>query len=211
MILLKLQRKLIFVVKLLNCRIGNFNEVPLPCTVHWKNHHFVIVYKITKKYVFVSDPQDGLLKYSLKNFANGWLTQTELVGVKTKSRGVCIVSEPTDKFTSDKNSFRNNAGVVDSLKFLASYMKYYKSSIIKVFMLMFVITLLSVLFSIITQNIIDVGIPTKDYDFITIMLIASLFLTFSSSFELVDKTAHNHSFCSKGLNCQCTRFYFKDV
>lgn len=157
------------------------NEVPLPCTVHWKNHHFVIVYKITKKYVFVSDPQDGLLKYSLKNFANGWLTQTELVGVKTKSRGVCIVSEPTDKFTSDKNSFRNNAGVVDSLKFLASYMKYYKSSIIKVFMLMFVITLLSVLFPIITQNIIDVGIPTKDYDFITIMLIASLFLTFSSS------------------------------
>lgn len=48
-------------------------------------------------------------------------------------------------------------------------------------MLMFVITLLSVLFPIITQNIIDVGIPTKDYDFITIMLIASLFLTFSSS------------------------------
>src|SRR6187549_3501574 len=40
------------------------HEVPLPCIAHWRQRHFVVVYKVTNKSVFVADPDFGLLKYS---------------------------------------------------------------------------------------------------------------------------------------------------
>ena len=62
------------------------NEMPLPCTVHWKGHHFVVVYKITSKYIYVSDPQTGLVKYTLREFAQGWLGHLEPVPGKNYKR-----------------------------------------------------------------------------------------------------------------------------
>lgn len=60
-------------------------------------------------------------------------------------------------------------------------MASYKGTIIKVMLLLLVVTALNMLFPIITQNIIDVGIPSKDYDFITVMLISGIILTVSLS------------------------------
>lgn len=157
------------------------NEVPLPCVVHWKNHHFIVVYKITSKKIFVSDPQCGLCKYSIKEFAEGWLTYKFGDGNKIKKRGVCIISEPTGDFFTRVSVPRQQQSVLDVLKFIWDYTKSSISSITKIFLLLLVITALNLLFPIITQNIIDIGIPSKDYDFITIMLIASLVLTVSKS------------------------------
>ena len=60
-------------------------------------------------------------------------------------------------------------------------MASYKGTIIKVMLLLLVVTALNMLFPIITQNIIDVGIPSKDYDFINVMLISGIILTVSLS------------------------------
>ena len=53
---------------------------PLPCIVHWYQRHFVVVYKIRKEHggwwVYVSDPAQGLLKYSEADFLKGWLSAT---------------------------------------------------------------------------------------------------------------------------------------
>lgn len=54
------------------------DEVPLPCIVHWKQHHFVVVYKIKKirneVVVFVADPAVGLLKYKKDEFLKCWIS-----------------------------------------------------------------------------------------------------------------------------------------
>ena len=47
-------------------------KVPLPCIVHWKNSHFVVVYRCSKNRVYVSDPAKGLLSYSHPEFEQGW-------------------------------------------------------------------------------------------------------------------------------------------
>ena len=39
------------------------NDVPLPCIVHWKQCHFVVLYKIRKGVFYVADPAHGLVKY----------------------------------------------------------------------------------------------------------------------------------------------------
>ena len=159
------------------------NEVPLPCVVHWRNHHFIVVYKITSKYIYASDPQNGLCRFSLRDFANGWLVYKYNDGNKTKKRGVCIVSEPTNDFLQDdaRNQNAGQQSVLNAFNFIWSYMTSYKGTIIKVMFLLIVVTALNMLFPIITQNIIDVGIPSKDYDFITVMLISGIILTVSLS------------------------------
>ena len=52
--------------------------VPLPCIVHWHQRHFIVVYKIKKQkgkwWIYVSDPAQGLLKYSETDFLKGFLS-----------------------------------------------------------------------------------------------------------------------------------------
>jgi len=74
------------------------DEVPLPCIVHWKQRHFVVVYKISNKRktslpvisrifsglknkrsdeqtkVYVADPAAGLLTYKRDEFLRCWIT-----------------------------------------------------------------------------------------------------------------------------------------
>lgn len=57
--------------------------VPLPCIVHWYQRHFIVVYKIRKQkgkwWVYVSDPANGLLKYTEADFLRGWRASTTKV------------------------------------------------------------------------------------------------------------------------------------
>ena len=57
-------------------------EAPLPCIVHWKQNHFVIVYKISKKKnkVYVADPAHGLVKYTIAEFLQGWISDKSSEG-----------------------------------------------------------------------------------------------------------------------------------
>ncbi|WP_347053577.1 cysteine peptidase family C39 domain-containing protein [Flavobacterium olei] len=48
------------------------NQIPLPCIAHWGNRHYVVVYKITSKYCYISDPLLGLVKYTKNDFFRKW-------------------------------------------------------------------------------------------------------------------------------------------
>ena len=39
-------------------------QVPLPCIAHWRQRHFLIVYKVEKEKVYVADPDHGLITYT---------------------------------------------------------------------------------------------------------------------------------------------------
>ena len=49
-------------------------EVPLPCIAHWKQIHFVVVYKIKGDTVYVADPAFGLVTYTKEEFLKGWIS-----------------------------------------------------------------------------------------------------------------------------------------
>ncbi|MEI7595912.1 MAG: cysteine peptidase family C39 domain-containing protein, partial [Bacteroidota bacterium] len=53
-------------------------EVPLPCIIHWKQNHFVVLYKIKNNKFYVSDPAHGLITYTQEEFLKYWIsTKTE--------------------------------------------------------------------------------------------------------------------------------------
>jgi ATP-binding cassette subfamily B protein len=53
------------------------NEVQLPCVAHWKQGHFIVVYKISKRWVYVADPSAGFVKYTHQEFAAGWINTNQ--------------------------------------------------------------------------------------------------------------------------------------
>lgn len=152
------------------------NEVPLPCVVHWRGHHYIVVYKITKAHVYVSDPAIGPIKYTLNEFAKGWLSHSNSNSKYTM--GICLVVEPTSLFKKE-NKQAQKTNYVEALNYVWRYIKPYKKNVKQILTILVVITLINALFPIITQSIIDVGVPTRDFNFITLMLVSTLTLGLS--------------------------------
>lgn len=149
------------------------HEVPLPCIVLWKGNHFAVVYKITEKHIYVSDPSVGLIRYNLTEFANGWLSPVS--GSKTK-RGICITIEKTPAFDDVKPDPQKNK-VADAIVWFWNYIKPEKMQVIKIIIAAAALTTLGVVFPFITQTIVDTGIPNRDYSLITVLLSSMIALT----------------------------------
>jgi ATP-binding cassette subfamily B protein len=142
-------------------------KIQLPCVLHWQYSHFVVLYKIRKDIFYVSDPQIGLVKYKRNEFEKLWRGRQE--------RGVVLVLEPSPQLyqQQDVKVSRNIYRYVD-------YIRPYKSFIIQVLIGMITGIAVSLVFPFITQSIVDIGIETKDFDFINVLLVATLVLTLSS-------------------------------
>lgn len=145
-------------------------KVPLPCIIHWKNSHFIVVYKTTGSKIFVSDPAKGLLSYSYSEFEKGWYKTGE-------DTGALLAIEPMADFmqrdledkTERKKTFENVLG----------YFKPYRKNFSTIFVVMIIATALQGLLPFISKAVIDVGIQTRDLDFINLVLIANIVIILS--------------------------------
>jgi ATP-binding cassette subfamily B protein len=145
------------------------HEVPLPAIIHWNDNHFVVVYHTTKKYVFVSDPSKGLIKYAHEEFKKGWYKKGEKMGV-------LLAVEPMADF---KQTAQQRRVHIKSFANILNYFVPYKRSFSLLFMIMFVVTLLQGVLPFISKAVIDVGIKTQDISFINMILIGNISILFS--------------------------------
>ena len=144
-------------------------KVTLPCIVHWNKSHFVVVYKIKKGFIYISNPSYGLIKFSKNVFLSHWIGNNATENTK---EGIALLLEVTPRFNklkwadSDKRSFL----------FLYQYLFKYKSLLAQLIIGLVVGSLLQLIFPFLTQSIVDLGIQNQDIDFIYIVLIAQLML-----------------------------------
>ena len=157
-------------------------EAPLPCIVHWKQNHFVVVYKIQctmnnvqctkgdvpKGTVYVADPAQGLVKFTVQEFLSGWLS-TKSEG---QDEGVALLLEPTPDFYAAEDEKQDKT----KLRFVLQYLKPYKKLIVQLFLGMLLGTLLQLIFPFLTQSIVDYGIGNNNLNFVVVILIAQLTL-----------------------------------
>jgi ATP-binding cassette subfamily B protein len=145
-----------------------------PCIIHWKQSHFVVLYKVkrsrfTKEYFFyLADPAYGLMKLSEESFRKGWLGE--------EIKGVTMFLNPTDKFFSLEEIKESS-----NFYYLFNYIKPFKWQIIKIFFGLFIGSLITLAFPFLTQYLVDKGINTKDLHFVILVLIAQLTLFFGNS------------------------------
>ncbi|MCL2042325.1 MAG: peptidase domain-containing ABC transporter [Bacteroidales bacterium] len=156
-------------------------EVPLPCIVHWKQEHFVVVYKIKLKKgkttsahnlpegtVYVADPGHGLIKFTVAEFCNNWLS-TKKDG---DANGIALLLEPTPAFYEQEDEKGNRA----KFSFIFRYLKPYRRYIVQLFLGLVLGSLLQLIFPFLTQGIVDYGISNQNLGFVTLILIAQLVL-----------------------------------
>jgi ATP-binding cassette subfamily B protein len=148
-----------------------FSTAPLPLVVHWKQNHFVVVYKVTKDTVYVADPAFGLVKYTKTEFLKNWIS----VQQDGEKKGLALLLETTPDFYAEEGEIVDKS----SFRFLLSYLKPHRKYIVQLILGMLLGSILQLLFPFLTQSIVDVGINNNDINFIYLILIAQLVLFIS--------------------------------
>jgi ATP-binding cassette subfamily B protein len=148
------------------------NEAPLPCIVHWKQNHFVVVYKISRKnVVFIADPAHGQIKYTKEEFLRAWLSDKK----DGEAKGIALLLEPGPDFYNiedekpDKTKFR----------FLVQYLRPHKKFMLQIMLAMLLGSLLQLIAPFLTQSVVDKGIGNQNLGFVTLVLVAQLVLMVS--------------------------------
>jgi ATP-binding cassette subfamily B protein len=143
-------------------------EVNFPCIVHWKQKHFIIVYKIRKNRVFVSDPAHGRVTYTKEEFLKSWISTRK----NGEEMGLCLLVEPTPDFYKyeDEKTDKRTFG------FLFSYLRPYRNFMIQLALGLLLGSIIQLIFPFLTQQVVDFGINNQDIGFIYLILIAQFAL-----------------------------------
>lgn len=147
---------------------------PLPCILHWENNHFVVLYRISKslfsnKYTFhVADPSFGRLRYNKEEFDLRWAN---------KGDGVALLLSPTEEFDAREVRYHNRFTFSDVLNFIRPN----KREFFILFFGFLFSSIFTLIFPYLTQALIDVGISSKNLDYILLILIAQLVLFIGST------------------------------
>jgi ATP-binding cassette subfamily B protein len=129
-------------------------SIHLPCIVHWQGFHYIVVYKIDEKHVWVSDPAIGNRKYKKEYFIENW-------------NGITLTLEPTLEFEEqkeDQSSFKN----------FIQFVTPYKLILFEVFIASLLLNIFGLATPIFTQNIVDKVLAHKNISMLNIMMIGML-------------------------------------
>ena len=149
---------------------SKLNEIPLPAILHWDKKHFVVIYKVSKNKIYISDPAHGLLSYKPKEFLKRWIGNN---ANEHTEEGVALLIEPTPEFYNQEFDNKNEEL---RLSFLTNYLRRYRKFILQLFFGLLAGSFLQLLFPFLTQSIVDVGIRNQDINFVYLILAAQLFL-----------------------------------
>ncbi|MFO7825704.1 MAG: peptidase domain-containing ABC transporter [Cyclobacterium sp.] len=148
---------------------NRLKQAQLPLIAHWDKRHFVVVYRIKKDQVYLSDPAYGLIRLSKPKFIARWIGNNADESTK---EGVTLLLEVTPDFKRMKWEEEDKR----SLRFLFRYLFNYKNLLVQLCIGLLVGSLLQLIFPFLTQSIVDVGIQNQDIGFIYLVLLAQIML-----------------------------------
>lgn len=149
---------------------AGLSEFPLPCIAYWEQRHFVVVYNLNKKHVWIADPAHGKIKLKREQFEKSWFSDDD--------KGIVLGLEPTPElYKSEKEQTKSN-----SWSSLLQYLKPHRRLIIQFLIGIIAGIIFQVMFPFLTQSLIDVGVQNQNLHFVWLILIAQLVLFVSQTF-----------------------------
>lgn len=67
-------------------------DVPLPAIAFLQKGHFVVIYRISKNYIWISNPSSGHERYKYEDFSKMW-------NIKSEEKGILLVLEWNENHT----------------------------------------------------------------------------------------------------------------
>lgn len=138
----------------------------LPAVLLFDDNHYVVLYKITKKGFYISDPEFGKYKLSRELFLKRWKRDGE-------EKGISVFAQPKQgeeiyNIVSNEVNIRKN--------FFNQYIK----DNLKVFLIILLISALLALsnlaFPILTKKIVDEAIPYSNYSLVIAIVIGQIII-----------------------------------
>jgi ATP-binding cassette, subfamily B, bacterial HlyB/CyaB len=123
----------------------------LPFIAHWEGYHYVIVYGVSKKQVWIADPAVGFKKLSVEEFERGW-------------SGTCLV------FTPGQSLVQLAAARSPWIRFIA-FLQPYRKILMHLFLATFVIQVLGIVPPMIIQNILDGVIVHQNVSLLHLLIV----------------------------------------
>ncbi len=146
-------------------------EVGLPCILHWQHYHFVVLYKIKNHKYYLADPAIGLVTLNKDDFKRNWQVD------KDKSEGIALLLTPTPQFYEQEDEKSSKI----KWSFLLHYLITYRKLVIQLLVGLGTGSFLQLITPFLTQSIVDIGINTRNLNFIYIILIAQVALIIGRS------------------------------
>ncbi len=146
-------------------------EAPLPVIVHWKQNHFVVVYKIKRDRVHISDPAFGQTVLSKEEFLKGWISTRK----DGEAKGSVLLLQPTPDFLNQEDEPIIKTGFRYLFRYLAPYKRYLYHLLLGLILASIIQFILPFLF----QSMVDFGITNQDLPFIYLILLFQFVLILS--------------------------------
>lgn len=146
-----------------NLELPIFFDLPLPNIVHWKNSHFIVVYKIKNNSIYVADPARGKLILSVNEFKESVCLPDSYAKV--------ILFEPTKVFNSKLIDTEESKGLKHELKYLLYQIKVSKGGFYALIFLVLIKLLIQVLTPLLTQFTFDSVIIAKSINLLIVISI----------------------------------------
>ncbi|RZK16207.1 MAG: ATP-binding cassette domain-containing protein, partial [Flavobacterium sp.] len=124
--------------------------------------------------VNIADPARGMLTYEKEAFLDYWASQEN---AKHGNVGTVLVLEPTAEFYKLEGEKENKL----TWTFVSQYLYQSKGKLAQVLLSLTVTFCLQLMFPFLTETMVDTGINTKNMQYITLVLIAQLMLTISTT------------------------------
>jgi ATP-binding cassette, subfamily B, bacterial len=147
-------------------------DAKLPAILHWRQTHFVVLYKTIKNKLFVADPAKGLITFTPQEFKSNWISDKEV----REETGVALLLEPSPLFyeNRDEEEERKTKGL--AFKNIFNYILPYKKLVTQLFLGLGIASLLQLFLPFLTQSVVDTGVNTGSINFVYIVLLAQLAL-----------------------------------
>ena len=146
------------------------SDVKLPAILHFNQDHFVVVYKATKRKIFISDPENGLINFDYEDFKYKLNNEALILLL------IDAVENKDDYFTKRGNN---------KLQFLASRLKNYKQFYARLSLALVILIAVQIALPFLTQSLVDYGIGQGDMRFINLIVFAQIFLIITVLFSKI--------------------------
>ncbi len=149
-------------------------DIPLPCIAHWKQEHFLVIYKINDKYVWIADPAAGKFKLTRKQFLASWAGDME----NGAPAGILLLLQTTPEFYRHDEAQTSKG----DLAYVWSYFRQYGSYMLQIVAGLLIGLLLQIAFPFILKEVVDAGIQKEDIKLIYAATLGLFVLFFSQLF-----------------------------
>jgi ATP-binding cassette subfamily B protein len=159
--------------------LQQLQEVTLPCILHWNQNHFVVLLSFSRGRrsggIRLADPAKGILTVPIDEFKKHWISSESQDNEPT---GIALLIEPTPSFYEQEGEKEHKL----SWKLVLQYLAQSRWQITQVFIALIITSLIQLIIPFLTQSMVDTGINVQNLQYVVIVLMAQLMLTFSRTF-----------------------------